>query len=209
MAFLTNLEQAPALDLQPIIVKVKVGDAPIEKVISDGETVIAFMGGQAFALGAYHLDEPRMIDPADIPHLIGRQRPPSYLGTTSVSKQDGKLHYSLELKKRNRIRSKMFYATRTPPENGNPATTSFCTNREGTFLSWGMPETIQINELLTRQRQIIAQIPVPGILPTSMASTPGLLIVGTANGEVFSLSFQPKVVHFILSLENEVRLSGK
>ena len=209
MAFLTKLEQAPALDLQPIIMQVKVGDVPIEKVISDGETVIAFMDGQAFALGAYHLGEPRMIDPADIPQLIGRQRLPSHVGTTSVSKQDGKLHYSLELKKRNGIRSKMFYATRISPEIGNAATTSFCTNREGSFLSWSMPETIQINELLTRERQIIAQIPMPGMLPTSMASMPGLLIVGTANGEVFSLSFQPKVVHFILSLENEVRLSGK
>ena len=202
MAFLTGANQPPSLDLQPIISRAKMRDEPIEKVLCDGTTAIAFAGDRTTLLGAYYPVANRPATPSEVEAITKRQCLPAYIGKSEARPLNGKTHHSLHITKRKGVRVRNFY-TNSETVPGAKVPSVFCTNRDGTILSWAIPGAVVIHELVTRSRALLATIPVPGLIPTAIASNPGVLLVGTAKGEVYSLSFQPNAIHFILSLAGE------
>lgn len=211
MVYLTKNKQVPDLDLQPIIKHTtlsdqkhaKIGNEPIRKIFSDGETVVAYAGRKIFAFGAYCLSNFKTVSQAKATELIGKHKPPLYEGTTVITKHNGGVQCTLQIKKRKGVRTKYFSTSCETIGIYGQIGTSFCTSRDGKFLYWGLPDEIRIHELVSRHTSEIARIPLPDAMPSALASTPGLLVVGTAQGTVYSLSFQMCVPHFILDLASE------
>lgn len=208
MAFLSGANQPPSLDLQPIISHAKIADKPIEQLLCNGTTAIACVGGRAILLGTYYPLANRPAAQSEVAAMIKGQRLPAYTGTSEARKLNGKTHHSLHITKRKGVRVRNFYTnSETVPAAKVPSV--FCTNRDGTILSWTIPGAVVIHELVTRSRALLATIPVPGLIPTAITSRPGVLLIGTSSGEVYSLSFQPNAIHFIFSLAGEKAVSPR
>ena len=209
MPFTINSDHAPSLDLKPIVTTNKLGNDPIRRVITDGNTVIAFTGNRKVKLGIYHLGRPRPATKAEIASMTKAQPEQRLTGSCDIRSYDRNLYCTLDVKKDSWKHSKHFGTHLAHPPSKTSVTSAYCLSKNGSLLYWGLPSQIRVFEFVTRKKKEIARISAPGIAPTAMASTPGALIVGTALGEIFSFSFQQNVVHFILSLADEPPLSQR
>ncbi|HLE00557.1 MAG TPA: hypothetical protein VJB59_09875 [Bdellovibrionota bacterium] len=195
-------EQEPDVTIEPIHLTVRLGQHPVDSIITDGSTTVASIDGLYWKLGTYSPGKPEPATALDAMKLKETLPPSIYTGECRVSGKTDKKYVTLNLKRGDRARPYHFGCMRDVPPYSGPVTSAYCLDKD-IRLFWAVPFEIRVHDLRPRPKKELARLHLPGIIPSAIACSKGLVVVGTNSGELHFLSFWPNCVHFILSLENE------